>query len=162
MCRVDTMTQYIYDAGGTRVGKGTITNSAAGCNTAQNGFTATNSYVLGPSGEQLTETDGNGNWIHSNVYAAGMLTATYDTAPTADPALHFQLEDWLGSRRVQTDVSRNPEETFSSLPFGDGLAAAPASRAPPTADDATEIHFTGQQRDTESGNDYFGASVVRP
>ncbi len=103
-----TMTQYIYDAEGTRVAKGFITNWAAGCNTAANGFTPTNSYVLGPSNEQLTETDGNGNWIHSNVYAAGMLIATYDTVPTGNPALHFQLEDWLGSRRVQTDISGNP------------------------------------------------------
>ncbi len=152
-----TMTQYIYDAEGTRVAKGFITNWAAGCNTAANGFTPTNSYVLGPSNEQLTETDGNGNWIHSNVYAAGMLIATYDTAPTGNPALHFQLEDWLGSRRMQTDISGNPEEIFTNLPFGDGLARAIASGAPSTADDATEHHFTGKERDTESGNDYFEA-----
>ena len=29
--------------------------------------------------------------------------------------------------------------------------------AAPTADDATPLHFTGKERDTESGNDYFGA-----
>jgi RHS repeat-associated protein len=150
-----TMTQYIYDANGVRVAKGTITNWAAGCNIATNGFTPTNSYVLGPSNEQLTETDGNGNWLHSNVYAAGILVATYDMAPTGNPALHFQLEDWLGSRRVQTDISGNTEETCFSLPFGDSLGCTPTSD--PTADDATEHHFTGKERDQESGNDYFGA-----
>jgi RHS repeat-associated protein len=155
--------RIVYDAEGTRVAKGSITSWSCNnginpsTNLPYNGFTPTNSYVLGPSGEQLTETDGNGNWIHSNVYAAGMLIATYDTAPTGDPALHFQLADWLGSRRVQTDISGNPEETFVSLPFGDGLAPAPAPGAPPTADDATEHHFTGKERDAESGNDYFGA-----
>ena len=30
-----------------------------------------------PSGEQLTETDGSGNWLHTNVFAAGQLLATY-------------------------------------------------------------------------------------
>jgi RHS repeat-associated protein len=152
-----TMTQYIYDAEGNRVAKGAITNWTAGCNTATNGFTPTNSYVLGLSNEQLTETDGNGKWTHTNVYAAGMLIATYDIAPTGDSALHFQLEDWLGTRRVQTDISGNSEETYTNLPFGDGMAATVASGAPSTADDATEHHFTQKQRDTETGNDYFGA-----
>ena len=36
-----------------------------------------------------------------------------------------------------------------SLPFGDGLVI--------TGSDATEHHFTGKERDTESGNDYFEA-----
>jgi RHS repeat-associated protein len=160
-----SMTQYIYDAEGARIAKGTITNWAAGCDTTQNGFVPTNFYVLGPSNEQLTETDGQGNWIHTNAYAAGMIVATYDLPPSDQPlppalpvvALHFQLEDWLGTRRVQTDISGNPEESFSSLPFGDGLATTPASGAPLTADDATEHHYTGKERDTESGNDYFGA-----
>jgi len=152
-----TMTQYIYDAEGTRVAKGTISNWAAGCDTTANGFVPTNSYVLGSSNEQLTETDGNGNWKHSNVYAAGMLIATYDISPTGSPALHFQLADWLGTRRVQTDISGNTEETFASLAFGDGQTSKTPSGAPATADDATEQHFTGKERDTESGNDYFGA-----
>jgi RHS repeat-associated protein len=156
-----TMTAYVYDADGNRVAKGTLaswpSNNLCPDVTASGVFTPTNSYVLGPSNEQLTETDGSGNWIHSNVYAAGTLIATYDTAPTGQPALHFQLEDWLGSRRVQTDIAGNPEETFASLPFGDGLAATVVSGTPSTADDATEYHFTGKERDTESGNDYFGA-----
>ena len=50
-----TMTQYIYDASGTRVAKGAITNWSAGCDTTQNGFTPQTVYVLGRSGEQLTE-----------------------------------------------------------------------------------------------------------
>ncbi len=58
---------------------------------------------------------------------------------------------------MQTDISGNPEEIFTNLPFGDGLARAIASGAPSTADDATEHHFTGKERDQESGNDYFGA-----
>ncbi len=69
------MTEYIYDAEGTRVAKGTI--YAWTCDTTQNGFALSNTYIIGPSGEQLTETDGSGNWLHTNVFAAGQLLATY-------------------------------------------------------------------------------------
>jgi len=43
------------------------------------------------------------------------------------------------------------EQTCVSLPFGDGLACNGSTQDP------TEHHFTGKERDTESGNDYFGA-----
>jgi hypothetical protein len=76
-----TATGYLYDAEGARVAKGTLSQFT--CDTVStdstcNGFTPTEFYVLGPSGEQLTETDGQGNWKHTNVYAAGALIATYD------------------------------------------------------------------------------------
>ena len=217
----DGSNQHIYDAEGTRVSKGTITNWSAGCDTTQNGFMPTSSYVIGPSDEQLAETDGSGNWKHTNVYAAGALIATYDNlngartsgtpaAPAGyiycasengtcsfagqaqvaygtngtfyygtfagstscsnsvfgDPtpgyakacfysAVHFQLADWLGTRRVQTDYAGNTEETCSGLPFGNAINCQQTNLS--TADDATEHHFTGKERDAESGNDYFGA-----
>jgi RHS repeat-associated protein len=69
--------------------------------------------------------------------------------------LHFQLADWLGSRRVQTDYAGNTEETCTNMPFGDNLSCPPTSL--PTAEDATDHHFTDKERDAESGNDYFGA-----
>jgi RHS repeat-associated protein len=45
------------------------------------------------------------------------------------------------------------EESCQSLPFGDNLSCVTTALA--TADDATEHHFTGKERDAESGNDYF-------
>jgi hypothetical protein len=64
-----------YDADGIRVTKGTI--STMSCNLATNGFQPTNDYILGPSGEQLTEMQMDSNntmaWQHSNVFAAGKL-----------------------------------------------------------------------------------------
>jgi RHS repeat-associated protein len=152
---VTPMTGYLYDAEGRRVGKGTITQW--NCNTDSNGFTLTNEYVLGQSGEQVTEFNGD-NWVHTNAYAGGQLIATYDTANGGNynnPALHYQLADWLGTRRMQVSPAGTVEETCQSLPFGDQLNCAQSSVA--TADDATEHHFTGKERDTESGLDYFGA-----
>jgi RHS repeat-associated protein len=94
------------------------------------------------------DTDANGNMApqHTNVYASGSLITTYD-----NNGLHFYLNDWLGTRRVQTDYEGVLEQTCTSLPFGDMLSCTNSTQYP------TEQHFTGKERDTESGNDYFGA-----
>lgn len=142
------LTGYIYDADGQRVAKGTI--SAWSCDPSVNGFQSTNDYILGQSGEQVTEMAMDANktmaWQHTNVYAAGKLLATYD-----NNGLHFYLNDPLGTRRAQTDYAGVLEQTCSSLPFGDGLSCTNSTQYP------TEHHFTGKERDAESGNDYFGA-----
>ncbi|WP_420239026.1 RHS repeat-associated core domain-containing protein [Telmatobacter bradus] len=153
-----TMTQYLYDAEGNRVAKGTI--SSFSCDTTTNGFTVATVYVLGPGNEQLSEIANNAGtwqWAHTNVYAAGQLMATYDAdlSGHTDGALHFHLSDWLGTRRQQTDYTGNPVLNFLSQPYGDGLTTIPVSTT--DAADATEHHFTGKERDTESGNDYFEA-----
>jgi RHS repeat-associated protein len=164
----DGANTYLYDADGTRVAKGTITNWSAGCDTTQNGFTMTASYILGPGNEQLAELSWSGGVptpVHTNVWAGGQLTATYSyDDPINYPAgiLYFPLTDWLpgspatglrrwgglGTRRMLADQYGNLAQTCDSLPFGDGESC-------PTI--PTEHLFTGKERDTESGNDYFEA-----
>jgi len=140
----NTATGYVYDAAGNRVAKGSI--STMSCDITTNGFTPTAGYVVGPSGEQLTEVDANNNWVHTNVYAGGKQIGTYDVQ-----GLHIYIDDPLGTRRVQVaDITKTVEAVYQSLPFGDGLTQIPV-----TADDPTENHFTGKERDAESGNDYF-------
>jgi len=139
---------YLYDAEGTRVAKGSI--QAWSCDPTISQFTPTTDYVLGPSGEQVTEMGLDSNntiaWQHTNVFAGGKLIATYD-----NDGLHFYLDDPLGTRRAQTDYEGVLEQTCSSLPFGDGLACTGSVTTP------TEQHFTGKERDVETGNDYFEA-----
>ncbi|MFZ0731014.1 MAG: RHS repeat-associated core domain-containing protein [Candidatus Sulfotelmatobacter sp.] len=156
---VSNFTQYIYDAEGARVAKGLMAAWPTSCPapTAANGFALTNQYLVGPGGEQVTElngtlTNGSYGWKHTNVWAGAHLDATYDAK-----GLHFHLADPLGTRRVQASAAGAVEETIQSLPFGNGLAEFIPTNAPSTADDATENHFTGKERDSESGNDYFGA-----
>jgi hypothetical protein len=48
-----TLTGYLYDAGGTRVAKGSIATWS--CDPTVNGFQTTKDYILGASGEQMTE-----------------------------------------------------------------------------------------------------------
>jgi len=138
------LTGYIYDAEGARVAKGTLSGFA--CPNGSN-FTPTTEFLLGQGGEQVTELTVSGtsvNWDHSNVYASGKLLATYDSA-----GVHFQLSDWLGSKRVQTNAAGLQDETCTSLAFGDNLNCS--------GTDPSHLHFTGKERDNESGLDYFGA-----
>ena len=137
------MTGYVYDPDGHRVGKGTI--SSFSCNQSSNGFSATNGYVVGLAGEQLTETNGTGGWYHTNVFAGGQLLATYGGSDT-----YYALNDWVGTKRAEHGVG-GCLSNWLSLPFGSALQAA--GNCP----DATEHHYTGKERDGESGNDYFEA-----
>jgi RHS repeat-associated protein len=143
-----TMTGYLYDADGARVAKGAITSWS--CDPTVNGFTTTSDYVLGPGGEQMTEMDMGANntmaWQHTNVWVGNQLMATYDK-----DGLHFHFTNWLGSRRAQADYAGVMEQTCASLPYGDSLNCTLSIQNP------TEHHFTGKERDVESGNDYFGA-----
>ena len=164
-----SVTMYSYDAEGRRVAKGTLnalpSGGAAYGNVATNGscgpvppvtssttgFTLGSQYLLDLGGNQATELNTqNGTasvplgWAHSNVWAGGKLLATYDTL-----GVHFPLTDPLGTKRIQANAAGAVDETCASLPFGDAQYC--------TGDDATEHHFTGKERDAESGNDYFGA-----
>ena len=138
-----TMNGYIYGADGTRVSTGTITTWGS-CDPTANGYQATKDSILGPAGGQLTETgvDANGNvaWAHTNVWAGGQLLGTYDPN-----GLHFYLNDWNGSRRVQTDYEGVVEQTCGNLPYGDGATCG--------ANPAEEL-YAGLELDSESGLDH--------
>jgi RHS repeat-associated protein len=101
-------------------------------------------YLLGPSGEHITELGQTGAFLRSNVYANGRLLATYTNDGT-----YFSLSDWLGSKRVVTKYDGTVAQMCMNLPFGDELMCS--------ATDLSEHHFTGQIHDQESGNDYFNA-----
>jgi RHS repeat-associated protein len=151
-----TMTGYVYDAEGNRVAKGTITQWS--CDPSVNGLITANGnetdYILGPGGEQVTELaqDANGtmNWQRSYVYAGGLI-ATYDPNPDnpSQPLPSFRLTDWLGTLRATTDAYGVAQGTCTGLPYGDGVTCS--------GDIPDNHHFTGKERDAESGNDYFGA-----
>jgi RHS repeat-associated protein len=80
-------------------------------------------------------------------FAAGQLIATYEND---GQGIHFHLSDWLGTRHVTTDDAGNPQSSYQNLPFGELVT-------PGQSLGVTEHFFTGKERDTESGLDYFGA-----
>ena len=77
------------------------------------------------------------------------LLATYKN----DNQTYFHFNDWLGNRRFLTNAAGDAPHTMTctNYPFGDALSCTGSGV------DATEHHFTGKERDTESGLDYFGA-----
>jgi RHS repeat-associated protein len=81
------------------------------------------------------------------MYAGGKHLATYDGGATG--SMYFNATDWLGNERVRTPVTGPIVETCTNLPFGDDLVC--------TGTETSALHFTGKERDSESGNDYFGA-----
>lgn len=132
-------TGYVYDAEGNRVAK------------LSSGGSVETVYVLTGGNQQLTELNGSGGWNHTNIYApGGRLLATYDASGQPSPGYHYNLTDWLATKRMQTTASGNSHETCTSNPFGDGLSCTGGA-------DATEQHFTGKDHDTESNLDYFYA-----
>jgi len=104
----------------------------------------TNQYIPGPGGEQMTELDASGNWVHTNIFGNGSLVATEDNI-----GRHYQLNDWLGNRRMQVDPNGNIETSLQASPYGDALN--------PPVPISTEQYLTGKERDAESGLDYFGS-----
>lgn len=159
--------------------KGAITSWS--CDPTRNGFQTTSDYIIGQGGEQRTEMSvttavSNGTttttlaWLHTNVWAGGRLLGTYDTGVPVDGSsstgwkdgLHFYFDDPLGTRRAQTDAAGVLEQSCVSLPYGDGLNCSGQPQSDgilytASLSEPTENHFTGKERDVESGNDYFGA-----
>ncbi len=133
---------YLYDGEGRRVAK--VSNPTFSCTPASSGTTLQETYLLGPSGEHITELGQSGAFLRSNVYANGQLLATYTNNET-----YFSLNDWLGSKRVVTKYDGTVAQMCMNLPFGDDLICS--------ANDLSGDHFTGQIYDQESKNDYFNA-----
>lgn len=144
-----TITGYLYDAEGHRVAKGTLPSLSCDMSNLQ----VTAEYFIGPDGETMTEIDpspAGDMWARTEVSAAGQYLATY----TPD-GIHYPVTDWLGTKRVQVNpnntISANGvEERCTSQPFGDQQICD-------ISVDASPRHFTGKERDFESGLDYFGA-----
>jgi RHS repeat-associated protein len=134
---VNGTTTYVYDAEGRRVAK-----ESSGAVTA--------SYEFDQGGREIAVVNGSGQWQYSNLYAGAASFATYDAAGT-----RFQLVDALGSRRVQGHTDGTAGLNCFNYPFGDGLSCTGPD------EDATKLHFTGKERDSETGfangNDNFGA-----
>jgi RHS repeat-associated protein len=103
-------------------------------------------YWPGPSGEILAETDLTGTINEEYIYFDGERIARVDR-PSG--TVHYYFSDSLGSATIITDIAGNIQEHYYYYPYG-GLVSSVGS-------DPNHYKFTGKERDTESGLDYFGA-----
>ena len=95
--------------------------------------------------------------------AGGQLVAEYATSGTPLPGIRYLTPDHLGSTRVVTQavVSGSDGGVVSRhdyLPFGEEIGSLGGRTAAlKYSASGTAQKFTGKERDTESGLDYFGA-----
>jgi len=94
----------------------------------------------------LAESDANGTLVAEYVFVNGQRAVRRDVSTGA---MHYYFLDHLGSTSVVANSSGTIENESDYLPFGEENAFQ----------NATEQHFkfTGKERDTETGLDYFGA-----
>ena len=132
-CSSSATACYVYDANGQRVRK--------------TAYGASVDYVYDLDGHEVSEMSSSGVWNRGEIYGGGRHIATYVTG--ASPTTVFDHGDWLGTDRARTNMSMQVCESETSLPFGDGLNTTG------TCGDPSPMHFTGKERDTESGLDNF-------
>jgi RHS repeat-associated protein len=133
-------TTYTYDATGQRVTKAT-----GGSNT---------DFLYDREGHVLlyNSNPAGGSSPFVETYVAGMHLGTYYLNSTVTAtSFYYNHSDWLGTERARTNLSGIACETIASLPFGDGQAISGS------CGDISHMHFTGKERDSESGLDNFGA-----
>jgi RHS repeat-associated protein len=117
---------YTYDGDGRRVKK-------------DNGTL----YWYGVGGEVLMETDSGGNNPKEFVFFNGTRVARRDPSGS----VFYYFEDHLGSARVVADASGTVVEDSDFYPFGGERVVV--------SNLDNNYKFTGKERDSESGLDYF-------
>jgi RHS repeat-associated protein len=162
----DGFSTYSYDAENRIIqvvninGTATYTYDANGRRVHRTGYTATTctsgevmDYVYDLSNRWILQVNNGGTSCGDEVYAGGRHLGSNRGG------MAFSHSDWLGTERVRIPYAyiNYPQywEHCSSLPFGDGLSCTPAGTDPGPY--TSPLHFTGKERDGESGLDNFGA-----
>jgi RHS repeat-associated protein len=125
---------YVYDAEGQRVRKTTGGSSM--------------DYLYDLAGHEVADVDPTGVFMQGELYAGDRHFAIYAPNPGPTGATFFPHGDWLGTERVRTDMTGANCESIASLPFGDGQSITG------TCGDVSPMHFTGDERDSETGLDH--------
>ena len=131
---------YVYNADGQRVRKTTGGSSM--------------DYLYDLGGHKVADVDPTGIFMQGELYAGDRHFASYAPEPGPTGATFFTHSDWLGTERVRTDMTGANCESIASLPFGDGQSITG------TCGDVSPLHFTGKERDSESGLDNFEARYM--
>jgi RHS repeat-associated protein len=121
---------YTYDGDGRRVSK-----------------VGTKLYWYGSGGEILAETDALGNTLNEYIFFGGKRVALLPSSSNPQ----YYVEDLLGTSRVLTTNAGVVCYDADFYPFG-------GERTPYTSTcTQNNYKFEGEERDTETGNDDFGA-----
>jgi RHS repeat-associated protein len=156
-----------YDAAGNQTAIAGFTNTFDAENRLASSTIGgvTTSYTYDGDGRRVMKSSGSAQTVY--VYdATGGLAAEYTNGtPPATPCVTCYLTaDHLGSTRVMTDSSGTVQSLHDYLPFGEEIQARVGARvtglypqATLAVGDGVTEKFTGKERDTETGLDFFGA-----
>ena len=131
-------------------------------NNRQTSYTSagsTTTYHYDPSGNRVKKLVG-GNQTSIYVYDAfGKLAAEYKDSGTPTPGTFYRTVDHLGSTRLVTDAAGTAVENTDYLPFGEEIDVSQGDARHNVAaygeSGLLRHKFTGKERDSESGMDYF-------
>jgi RHS repeat-associated protein len=157
--RIDTSQGYVYDLAGnvTQDPSHTYTFDAEERQTkVDNG--ATGQYSYDGKGQRIKSITSSGTTLY--VYdAMGRLVAEYTSGNATGSGTSYITADALGSPRVITAQDQSVKARHDYLPFGEEIPAGYGSRTAQQGyiADTLRQKFTGKERDSESGLDYFGA-----
>jgi RHS repeat-associated protein len=102
-------------------------------------------YWYCPDGEVNSESDLAGVWIIEHMYFNGKRVARRELVPAYSLRYHFS--DHMGSASVVTNVTETVKDESDYYPFGGERVI--------TNSESNQYKFTGKERDTETGLDYF-------
>jgi RHS repeat-associated protein len=94
---------------------------------------------------------------HMQVWVNGALVGEWDvtgtaqayTAAISNNDVHYYHSDHLGTALLETDANGSVTSNCTYAPFGEETSCSPG-------DPFNHYRFTGKERDTETGDDYFG------
>jgi RHS repeat-associated protein len=124
---------YIYDGNGERVLKSNTSTGAA----------VKRYWSMG--GNTLAEGDGSGILTAEYIYFGGKRIARIDLPANT---VHYYLSDHLGSTSLIASAAGTIEDESDYYPFGTEIVVTAGPNS---------YKFTGKERDSETGLDYFGA-----
>lgn len=125
---------YVYDSDGRRVQKTTAAGGAV-------------NFLYDIEGNEIAQLNSAGIWTRGEIYAAGRHWATFNNS-----SVYYNEIDWLGTEPARSVAGATTFcETITSLAFGDWQTTSGS------CSDPSPMHFTGKERDSESGLDNFGA-----
>jgi RHS repeat-associated protein len=144
--KVNGTSAYVYDGTGQRVRK------LVGENVR---------FVYGINGELVAEFSGaSGALLKEYVYGPGGLLATIEPTAINTNGTRYTTSDHLGSPRVITNSSSGVVSRHDYMPFGEEIGSGIGGRTAGmgfSVTDGVRQKFTRQERDSETGLDYFKA-----
>ncbi len=130
---------YLYDGDGQRVAKCTTSGPSTTCA----GGSAGTLYFRNSAGETFMERDVSGNLQNEYVFFNGSRLARVDSSHHK----HYYFKNHLMSTEVVTGDTGSVEMDVDYTPYGSVQDGTPTEK----------YLFTGKERDSETGLDYFGA-----